>query len=117
MDMVRQGGGDGEVYSMGGHNERTNLAIVQRVIGLVCDKVDPEVNETLIQYVADRKGHDRRYGIDPEKIGRELGWKPEVLFDEGIERTITWYLENGEWLQGVTSGAYLEYYEKMYANR
>ena len=117
IDMVLRGGKPGEVYNVGGHNERTNIAIVQRVLGLVHDKVDPDVNETLIKYVTDRKGHDRRYGIDPEKIRRELGWQPDTPFDEGIELTIDWYLGNEEWLQSVTSGAYLDYYDKMYKDR
>lgn len=117
IDMVLWGGKNGEVYNVGGHNERTNIAIVQRIIGLVHDKVDPAVDEALIRYVADRKGHDRRYGIDPEKIHRELGWQPDTPFEQGIELTIDWYLQNGEWLADVTSGAYMDYYKKMYADR
>jgi dTDP-glucose 4,6-dehydratase len=117
IDMVLWRGKPGEVYNVGGHNECTNISIVRRVIGLVHDKVNPAVNETLIKYVTDRKGHDRRYGIDPEKIRRELGWQPDTPFDEGIELTIDWYLGNDEWLQSVTSGAYREYYDKMYKDR
>lgn len=117
IDLVLQKGKPGEVYNVGGHNERTNIDIVKRVISLVHSKVDPAVDETLITYVTDRKGHDRRYGIDPEKIGRELGWKPEIDFDSGIEMTIDWYLENDDWMKSVTSGAYLEYYNQMYDNR
>lgn len=117
IDMVLQGGKNGEVYNVGGHNERTNIFIVKHVISLVQNKVDSAVNETLIRYVADRKGHDLRYGIDPEKIRRELGWEPETDFETGIEMTIDWYLQNDEWLQGVTSGSYMEYYDKMYKNR
>ncbi len=117
IDLVLFGGKLGEVYNIGGHNERTNIAIVKKVIGLVHDLVDKEVNESLITYVTDRKGHDRRYGIDPKKIHDELGWKPETPFEEGIEMTIDWYLKNDEWLQDVTSGAYLDYYQKMYKNR
>ncbi len=117
IDLVLFGGKLGEVYNIGGHNERTNIAIVKKVIGLVHDLVDKEVTESLITYVTDRKGHDRRYGIDPKKIHDELGWKPETPFEEGIEMTIDWYLKNDEWLQDVTSGAYLDYYQKMYKNR
>ncbi len=117
IDMVLRGGNVGEVYNVGGHNERTNIDIVKRVIGLVSGKVDASVDEGLIKYVADRKGHDRRYGIDPEKIQKALGWSPETCFEDGIELTIQWYLDNGDWLRGVTSGAYMDYYENMYNNR
>lgn len=117
IDMVLRDGKNGEVYNVGGHNERTNIAIVEKVIALICDKVDPEVNNTLIKYVADRKGHDRRYGIDPEKIRKDLGWQPDTPFEQGIELTIDWYLQNNEWLEDVTSGAYMEYYDTMYKNR
>lgn len=117
IDMVLSDGKVGEVYNVGGHNERTNIAIVKKIIALVHDKVDPAIDETLITYVADRKGHDRRYGIDPEKIRRDLGWQPDTPFDEGIELTIDWYLANSEWLNSVTSGAYMAYYEKMYKDR
>ncbi len=117
IDLVLQNGRPGEVYNIGGHNERTNIVIVKKIIELVGREVDPGVTEELIQYVEDRKGHDRRYGIDPEKIGRELGWQPETAFEDGIELTVRWYLDNGDWLKDVTSGAYMEYYEKMYKGR
>jgi len=117
IDLVLQKGTPGEVYNVGGHNERTNITIVREIIALVHDKVDPAVDERLIRYVADRKGHDRRYGIDPEKIGRELGWRPLVPFEKGIEMTVDWYLQNADWLRDVTSGAYLDYYDKMYSGR
>lgn len=117
IDLVLQKGRLGEVYNIGGHNERTNIVIVKKIIALIGEKVDASVDEGLIQYVEDRKGHDRRYGIDPAKIGRELGWQPETAFEDGIGRTIDWYLGNEAWLADVTSGAYLEYYDKMYKNR
>ncbi len=117
IDMVLRCDKIGEVYNVGGHNERTNIQIVRKVIGLVKDKVDATVSEDLIKYVTDRKGHDRRYGIDPEKIRRELGWSPDTCFEDGIELTIQWYLDNGEWLDSVTSGSYRDYYNKMYSNR
>ena len=76
--------------------------------------VDPSVSENLITYVQDRKGHDRRYGIDPEKIKNDLGWYPETTFEVGIKKTIDWYLEHKRWIDNVTSGQYKEYYSKMY---
>jgi dTDP-glucose 4,6-dehydratase len=117
IDLVVNGGVPGEVYNIGGHNERTNIAIVKTVISYVRDHVDSEVTEDLIAYVRDRKGHDFRYGIDPEKIGRDLGWSPDTAFEVGIEKTIRWYLDNGEWMRDVTSGAYQQYYDQMYAGR
>lgn len=114
IDLVLRSGRLGEVYNVGGHNERPNLAIVQAIIDCVREKVDSTVDESLIRHVQDRKGHDRRYGIDPEKIGRELGWKPETDFETGIRKTIDWYLTHREWMEHVTSGAYQEYYERMY---
>ena len=116
IDMAARDGVPGEVYNVGGHNERTNIAIVKTVINYIHKTVDSAVTEDLITYVTDRKGHDRRYGIDPAKIGRELGWKPDTLFDDGIKKTIDWYLNNQDWLQNVTSGGYQAYYRKMYAN-
>ena len=79
--------------------------------------MDATVTEVLIQYVADRKGHDRRYGIAPDKIKQDLGWFPETTFEVGIVKTIQWYLDNQTWMENVTSGAYQNYYEKMYSNR
>lgn len=117
IDLVLQSGTNGQVYNIGGHNERTNIAIVKKIIALVSAKVDAEIGENLISYVKDRKGHDLRYGIDPKKIGDELGWKPEIDFDLGIEMTIDWYLKNSQWMQNVTSGAYMDYYQRMYKNR
>jgi len=117
IDAVIRGGRPGEVYNVGGHNERTNIQIVNTVLDYIKNNVDSNVGEHLIRHVEDRKGHDHRYGIDPEKIGRELGWTPETTFDKGIVKTIQWYLENRQWMDNVTSGAYQDYYEKMYAGR
>lgn len=117
IDMVINGGTLGEVYNVGGHNERPNITIVKTIIEYVKENVDPTVNETLIKYVEDRKGHDRRYGIDPEKIKNDLGWYPETTFEVGIKKTIKWYLDNKEWIKNVTSGQYQEYYKKMYENK
>jgi dTDP-glucose 4,6-dehydratase len=115
--LVLEQGQSGEVYNIGGHNERTNLQIVKTVLQYLQEQYNPAINEKLIKYVADRKGHDRRYGIDPRKLTTELGWRPETDFETGIKRTIDWYLQNGEWLERVTSGAYQKYYEAMYRNR
>ncbi|AGY76845.1 dTDP-glucose 4,6-dehydratase [Clostridium autoethanogenum] len=117
IDMVIHGGQCGEVYNIGGHNERTNIHIVKTIISYIHDNVDPSVDENLIKYVEDRKGHDRRYGIDPTKIKDELGWYPETKFEDGIIKTIKWYLDNKYWMNNVTSGEYKKYYEKMYRNK
>lgn len=101
IDMVINGGKLGEVYNVGGHNERTNIQIVKTVIGYLNENVDVEITEGLIKYVEDRKGHDRRYGIDPTKIKEELGWYPETTFEVGIKKTIKWYLNNKEWINNV----------------
>ena len=114
IDMVIKEGKLGEVYNVGGHNERTNITIVKTIINHIKDVVDPSVSENLITYVQDRKGHDRRYGIDPEKIKNDLGWYPETTFEVGIKKTIDWYLEHKNWIDNVTSGQYKEYYSKMY---
>lgn len=117
IDMVCSNGKPGEVYNVGGHNERPNIFIVKKIIEILHDKVSDEINESLIKHVEDRKGHDRRYGIDPEKIKRDLGWYPETPFEKGIVLTINWYLENEEWMNNVTSGDYQKYYEEMYKNK
>jgi dTDP-glucose 4,6-dehydratase len=114
IDMVVREGVLGEVYNVGGHNERTNLQIVKKVISYIGENVDKEVTEKLMKYVEDRKGHDRRYGIAPDKIKADLGWYPETTFEVGIEKTIKWYLDNKEWMNNVTSGDYQKYYSKMY---
>ena len=117
IDMVINDGVLGEVYNVGGHNERTNITIVKTIIEYINENVDSSVNESLIKYVEDRKGHDKRYGIDPEKIKRDLGWYPETPFEVGIKKTIKWYLDNKEWMKNVTSGQYQEYYDKMYGDK
>ena len=116
--MVANGGRVGEVYNVGGHNERPNIFIVKTIIEQLHDKLqDADINEGLIKYVADRLGHDRRYGIDPTKIKEELGWYPETAFEVGIVKTIDWYLANEEWMNNVTSGNYQKYYDEMYKNK
>ncbi|MDD4797887.1 MAG: dTDP-glucose 4,6-dehydratase, partial [Eubacteriales bacterium] len=110
IDLVARQGALGEVYNIGGHNERPNIAIVKTILAYIKEHVDAQVGEHLITHVEDRKGHDRRYGIDPEKIRRDLGWYPETPFEVGIQKTIAWYLEHAQWMHNVTSGAYQEYY-------
>jgi len=114
IDMVINNGTIGEVYNVGGHNERKNIEIVKEVIEYLNREYDNTITEELITYVEDRKGHDRRYGIDPSKIKDELGWYPETSFEKGIIKTIKWYLKNKQWMEEITSGEYENYYNKMY---
>ena len=111
IDMIIHDGKVGEVYNIGGHNEKTNIYIVRKILELLGKP------ESLITYVTDRKGHDLRYAIDPTKIKDELGWEPDTMFDEGIVKTVNWYLENRKWWENIISGDYKNYYEKMYSNR
>jgi dTDP-glucose 4,6-dehydratase len=111
IEMIVQNGTVGEVYNVGGHNERSNIQIVQTILENLGK------DESLIEYVTDRKGHDLRYAIDASKIERELGWKPEIYFDEGIVSTIRWYLDNKAWWEEIVSGEYQDYYKKMYEAR
>ena len=111
IDLIIHKGKVGEVYNIGGHNERANIDIVKTIVRLLGK------SEDLITYVTDRKGHDMRYAIDPTKIHTELGWLPETMFDDGIEKTIKWYLENRDWWERIISGEYQDYYEKMYGSR
>ena len=111
---VLENGRIGEIYNIGGHNGKTNLQIVNIIINYLHENVDKKIDKSLITYVKDRKGHDKRYGINPEKIHKELGWLPETKFEEGIIKTIKWYLDNQEWLENIVSGEYEKYYNKMY---
>ena len=111
IDMILENGKVGEVYNIGGHNERSNLDVVKTILKQLGKP------ESLITFVGDRKGHDLRYAIDPSKIHGELGWMPETKFDDGICQTIYWYLNNESWWKNIISGDYMEYYEKMYGNR
>ena len=111
IDLIIHKGTVGEVYNVGGHNEMKNIDIVK----LICKALHKP--ESLIQYVTDRKGHDRRYAIDPTKIHAELGWLPETKFADGIQKTIQWYLQHEDWWQPIISGEYQQYYQKMYAGR
>lgn len=139
IDLVVNKGRNGEVYNVGGHNEKKNIDIVKLTISTIHDMMaeKPElrkilkkkeldengeisidwINESLISFVKDRLGHDQRYAIDPTKISQELGWTPETKFEDGIVKTIEWYLNNQEWVKNVTSGDYQNYYENMYKNK
>ena len=118
IDMVANGGKVGEVYNVGGHNERPNIFIVKTIISQLHDRLQDEgISEQLIRHVADRLGHDRRYGIDPTKIKNDLGWYPETPFEKGIVLTIDWYLQHEDWMNNVTSGNYQKYYQEMYKNK
>lgn len=117
IDMVIANGRIGEIYNIGGHNERKNIEIVKTVIKYINKHYDSTITEVLIKYVEDRKGHDRRYAIDPNKIKDELGWYPETCFEDGIEKTIKWYLDNIQWITNITVGEYKNYYEKMYGDK
>lgn len=111
IDLILRKGRVGEIYNIGGHNERTNLEVVQTILKAL------NKPESLIQYVSDRPGHDRRYAIDPTKLVTELGWKPKYNFDTGIQQTIQWYLDNKEWWQHILSGEYSSYFDNMYGER
>lgn len=111
IDLIIHNGKVGEVYNIGGHNEKANIDIVKTILKIL-DKP-----ESLITYVTDRKGHDMRYAIDPTKIHNELGWLPETKFDDGIVKTVKWYLDNKAWWEKIISGEYQKYYEEMYSGR
>lgn len=111
IDLIIRKGKIGEVYNIGGHNERTNLEVVKTIIK------ELDKSEDLIEFVTDRPGHDRRYAIDPTKIHNELGWLPATKFDDGIKKTIDWYLTHKSWWEKIISGEYKDYYDKMYKNR
>ncbi|MCI7707943.1 MAG: dTDP-glucose 4,6-dehydratase [Bacteroidales bacterium] len=139
IDLVIHKGKAGEVYNVGGHNEKTNLEIVKLTIRTIRQLMEEEpqyrnvlkkkergadgqlsidwINDDLITFVKDRLGHDQRYAIDPTKIQRELGWLPETSFETGIVKTIRWYLENQAWVEDITGGDYMQYYERMYKGR
>ena len=119
IDVIFHNAKDGSTYNIGGHNEWTNI----NVIRLLCRIMDKKLNraegsnEKLITFVTDRAGHDLRYAIDATKLKNDLGWVPSVTFEEGLDKTVDWYLNNSEWLQNVTSGNYMKYYEEQYAGR
>ena len=123
IDLILHKGRVGEIYNIGGHNEKQNIQIIEIIIDTLQEMLpadDPRrklVSKDLITYVEDRKGHDRRYAIAPDKIKAEIGWEPETMFKEGIRKTIAWYFEHEDWMKNVTSGDYQKYYEDMYQNR
>jgi len=111
VDLVMRKGREGEVYNIGGHNERNNLEVVKTILHELGKP------ESLITYVKDRPGHDMRYAIDPTKIHQELGWLPETKFEDGIRRTISWYLKHRKWWEDILSGEYRNYFEQLYGSR
>ncbi len=120
IDMVQEKGVLGERYNIGGHNEKQNIEIIRIILETLREML-PEtdsrreaINESLISYVEDRKGHDRRYAISPDKIKNDIGWYPETMFKDGIRLTIKWYFEHEDWMRNVTSGDYQKYYSEMY---
>lgn len=139
IDLVVCHGKNGEIYNVGGHNEKQNIEIVRLIIGTIYQIMEKEpdyrkmlkkketnengqikidwINESLITFVKDRLGHDQRYAINPTKITHDLGWVPETKFEDGIVKTVKWYLDNQEWVKNVTSGDYQNYYENMYKNK
>lgn len=119
IDLVYHQGKDGETYNIGGHNEWTNISLIIQLCKTMDQKLGraPGESEKLITFVTDRAGHDLRYAIDSTKIQNELGWSPSLQFEEGIEKTVDWYLKHADWLENVSSGAYEKYYQKQYTNR
>lgn len=119
IDIIFHKGKIGETYNIGGFNEWRNIDLIKVLCKTVDDKISnsPGTSEKLITYVKDRAGHDLRYAIDASKIMNELGWEPSLQFEEGISKTVAWYLENKEWLKRVTSGSYMDYYKGQYQNR
>ncbi|UUD44571.1 dTDP-glucose 4,6-dehydratase [Bacillus pumilus] len=114
VDLVIQNGQLGEIYNIGGHNEKTNIDLVKKIITYLNEKVDHKITQDLISFVRDRKGHDRRYAIDPTKIEKELQWKPKYHFETGIIKTIDWYLDNSAWFKNIIDDEYKNYYQTAY---
>jgi dTDP-glucose 4,6-dehydratase len=119
IDLIFHQAATGSTYNIGGHNEWTNIDLIKALCKIMDKKLGREAgtSEKLITYVSDRAGHDLRYAIDSTKLQKDLGWTPSLQFEEGLEKTVDWYLENTEWLENITSGDYQQYYEKMYSNR
>jgi len=119
IDLIFHDGKQGETYNIGGNNEWTNIALIRTLCKVMDIKLErePGTSEQLITFVKDRAGHDLRYAIDSSRLMNELGWKPSLQFEEGIEKTVNWYLENQEWLENIVNGTYENYYREMYGNR
>ncbi|HMU70275.1 MAG TPA: GDP-mannose 4,6-dehydratase, partial [Chitinophagales bacterium] len=117
IDVILHNGKNGDTYNIGGFNEWKNIDLIHLLCRIMDNKLqrEPGTSAKLITYVTDRPGHDMRYAIDAQKLNRELGWKPSVDFEQGLEKTVEWYLANQHWLVQVTSGAYKQYYEQQYA--
>ena len=116
IDVIYHKGKLGETYNIGGFNEWQNIDLIRMLCTIMDKKLNRAIgtSEQLISYVKDRPGHDKRYAIDATKLNRELGWMPSLQFEEGLEKTVDWYLQNSEWLNNVTSGEYLNYYKHQY---
>ena len=119
IELIFRKGSNGRTYNIGGLNEWTNIDLIRLLCKIMDDKLErePGSSEGLVTYVKDRAGHDLRYAIDSTRIAEELGWKPSLDFEEGLAKTVSWYLENQEWMQRITSGAYQSYYDKQYGER
>lgn len=119
IDLIYHKAAAGSTYNIGGHNEWTNLDLIQLLCKIMDDRLgrEPGTSAQLITFVTDRAGHDLRYAIDADKLEKELGWKPSLRLEQGLEKTVDWYLSNEEWLRGVTSGDYQQYYEQQYSDR
>jgi dTDP-glucose 4,6-dehydratase len=119
IDVIYHQAASGSTYNVGGHNEWTNIDLIRVLCEIMDQKLDrePGTSAKLITYVTDRAGHDLRYAIDSSKLQKDLGWKPSLQFEEGLEKTVEWFLSNEEWLQSVTSGNYQTYYNDQYGKR
>lgn len=123
IDLVMEKGRLGETYNIGGHNEKQNIEIIHTILDTLLEMLPKEderrsrISTDLITFVEDRKGHDRRYAIAPDKIRAEIGWEPETMFRDGIKKTIAWYFAHEDWMADVTSGDYQNYYEEMYKGK
>jgi len=118
IDLVFEKGRHGETYNIGGNCERENITLIEKILDLLETMTgDPKINPELISFIKDRPGHDRRYAIDASKIINELGWHPRVPFEQGIEKTVHWYIDHQDWISRVVSGEYLDFYEKNYSKR
>ena len=117
--MIYHAGKNGETYNIGGHNEWTNIDLIRKLCEIMDGKLGRQPGESaqLITFVKDRAGHDLRYAIDPTKVSNKLKWNPSLQFEEGLEKTVDWYLTNQEWMDHVTTGHYQSYYQKQYGER